>query len=123
MKIFINQEHSLLPDYAFGSYVCCENCMSDLFTFFVLNLSKSGNILFRLMPNGNCLFNSASLSLLGDNSLVRELMVRAVVEQHVNATYYTRHLVLKLVYFIRKSQSVMGRKLISFYYVGEVRQN
>ena len=123
MKIFINQEHSLLPDYAFGSYVCYENCMSDLFTFFVLNLSKSGNILFRLMPNGNCLFNSASLSLLGDNSLVRELIVRAVVGQHLNATYYTRHLVLKLVYFIRKSQSVMGRKLISFYYVGEVSQN
>ena len=42
------------------TYVCWENCMSD-FSAFVLNLSKSGNILFRSMANGNCLFCSASI--------------------------------------------------------------
>ena len=41
-------------------YVCWENCMSD-FSAFVLNLSKSGNILLRSMANGNCLFCSASI--------------------------------------------------------------
>ena len=34
------------------------------FSVFVLNLSKSGNVLFRSVPNGNCLFSSASLSLV-----------------------------------------------------------
>ena len=60
----INQEHSLLPDCAFGpfTYVYCENCMSD-FSAFVLNLSKSGNILFRSISNGNFLFNSASVAI------------------------------------------------------------
>ena len=34
------------------------------FSAFVLNLSsKSGNALFRSMPNGNCLLRQASLSL------------------------------------------------------------
>ena len=55
----------------------------------VLNLIKSGNILFRSMPKGNCLFSSASLPLAEDNSLVHELRVMAAVELHVNATYYT----------------------------------
>ena len=82
MKILINQEHNLLPDRACGPG----------FSAFVLNLSKSGNILFRSMPKGNCLFSSASLSLVGDNSLVHELRVIAAVELHVNATYCVQHL-------------------------------
>ena len=43
----INQGHNLLPDCAFGpfTYVYCENVMSD-FSGFILNMSKSGNILF-----------------------------------------------------------------------------
>ena len=55
----INQEHNLLSDCAFEvfAYVCCENCCMAGFSVFVLNLSKSGNILFRSKPNGNCLFN------------------------------------------------------------------
>ena len=98
-KAFINQEHNLLPDCAFGpfTFVCCENCMSG-FSTFVLNLSKSGNILFRSMLNGNCLFSSASLSLVGDNSLVHELRMIAAVELHLYATYYAQHPVLKSVY-------------------------
>ena len=41
------------------------------FSAFVLN-SKSNwkYFVYRPMPNGNCLFNSASLSLVGDNTLV-----------------------------------------------------
>ena len=42
-----------MPDCVLGpfTYVCCKNCMSG-FSAFVLNLSKSDNILFRKMPNG-----------------------------------------------------------------------
>ena len=59
------------------------------FSAFFLNLSKSGNILFRSMSNGNFLFSSASI-VIGrylDNSLVHELRVMAAVELHANATY------------------------------------
>ena len=75
------------------------------------NLSKSGNILFRSIPNGNWLFSSASLSLIGDNSLVHELRVMASVKLHVNATCYAQHPALKSVY--GKSHSVLGGKLFS----------
>ena len=53
------EEYNLLPDCAFGpfTHVCCKNCMSD-FSAFVLNLRKSGNILFRKMPSGKCLGSS-----------------------------------------------------------------
>ena len=62
-----HQGYNLLPDSAFRpfTYVCCKNCMSG-FSAFVLNLNKSGNILFRKMPSGKCLFSSASLSLVGE---------------------------------------------------------
>ena len=83
------------------------------FSAFVFNLSKPGNILFRSMSNGNCLFDSACLLLVGDNSLVHELKVMAAVELHVNATCYIQHTALKSVY--EKSQSIMGGKLFSSY--------
>ena len=73
----------------------------------------SGNILFRSTPNRNCPFSSASLSLVGDNSLVHERRVMAAVELHVNSTYYAQHPALKSVY--EKSQSAMGAKLFSSY--------
>ena len=50
------------------------------------------------MPNGNCLFSSAFLSLVGDNSLVHQLRAMAAVELYVNATYYVQHPALKSVY-------------------------
>ena len=58
---------NLLPDCAFGpfTYVCCKSCMSSS-SAYVLNLSKSRNILFRKILNGNCLFSSESLSLVGE---------------------------------------------------------
>ena len=46
------------------------------FSAFVL----TGNILFRSMSNGNCLFSSASFSMVGDNALVHELRVMKSVE-------------------------------------------
>ena len=57
----INQEHNLgIPNCVLGpfTYVCCRNYMSG-FSAFVLNLSKSDNILFRKMANGIYLFSSA----------------------------------------------------------------
>ena len=47
----INQEYNLL----------CQTLPLDLpsdFSVFVLNLSKSGNILFRKMPSGKCLLSA-----------------------------------------------------------------
>ena len=83
------------------------------FSAFVHNLSKSGNTLFRTTPNGNCLFSSASLSLVaGDTSLVNELRVMAAVELHLN-TICPQHHALKSVY--QKSPYVMGGKLFSSY--------
>ena len=84
------------------------------FSVSIVNLSKSGNILFRSVPNGNGLFSSAYLSLVGNNPMVYELRVMAVTtveELHVNETYHTQHHVLKSVY--GKSQSVVGGKLFS----------
>ena len=113
LKTFINQKYNLLPDCAcFWTvylYVCCEKCMSG-FSAFVL----TGIILFRSMPNGNCLFSSASLSLVADNSLVHELRVMAAVSSyiHLNATY-AQYLALKSVY--EKNKYVMGGKLFSSY--------
>ena len=69
------------------------------FSAFILNLSKSGNILFRSMPYENFLLSSASLSLVGDNSLLHELRVKAQISA------------LKSVY--GKSQPVIGGKLFS----------
>ena len=60
------------------TYVSCEKGMSG-FPALVL----TGIVLFRSMPNGNCLFGSASLSLVGDNSLVHELRVIAAVDLHL----------------------------------------
>ena len=67
--------------------------MSGFSAFFL----TTGNILFRSMPNGNCLFNSASLSLVGDKSLVHKLRVMGAVKVHLNATN-AQHLALKSVY-------------------------
>ena len=83
------------------------------FSELVLNLSKSGNVLFRSITNRNFQFSSASLSLLGDNLLVHEHRVMAAVELHVNATYYAQHLALKSV--CEKSQWVTSDKLFSSY--------
>ena len=71
----------------------------------------TGNILFRSMPNENCLLsNSASLSLVGDNSLAHKLTVMAAVKLHLNATY-AQYLALKSIY--EKRQCIMGGKLFS----------
>ena len=88
---------------AFGpfTYVCCENCMLG-FSAFVLNLSKSGNILFRSVPKRNFCPAQHQLSLVGDNSVVHELRVIAAVESHVYATY-AQNPALKSVY--EKSQT------------------
>ena len=82
------------------------------FSAFVLNMTKSGSTLFRSIAHGNCLFSSASLSLVGDNSLVHDL-VMAAFELLANATYYSQHSALKSV--SRKNQSVIVGKFFSSY--------
>ena len=66
-----------------------------------LNLSSSGNIFFRLMPNGDCLLRSTSLSWVEDNSL----KLIAGVKILLNATYYVQYPAFRSVY--EKSQSVI----------------
>ena len=83
------------------------------FSAFVLNLINSGKFLCRKMSNGNCLFSSVSLLLVGDNTLVHELRVLAAVELHVNSTYYVQYPAVKSIYGI--DQSVIAGKLFSFY--------
>ena len=66
------------------------------FSPFVLT---TGNILLRSMSNGMeiiYLFNSASLSLVEDNSLARKFRVVVALEIYLNATY-AQHLALKSV--------------------------
>ena len=84
------------------------------FSAFVTYLSKSGNILFRSVANGNFLFNSASI-VIERRYLTGgyELRVMAAVELHVNATYYVQHPTLKSLY--GKSQPVIIGKLFSSY--------
>ena len=76
--------------HVFGTYVLiCKNVCEDSLPSFLLL------VIFCLDP---CqLFNSASLSLVGDHSLVHKLRVMAAVELHLNATY-AQHLALKSVY-------------------------
>ena len=111
----INQEHNLLPDSTSGTftYICCENYMSS-FSVFVLNLSKSGNILFRSIANKNYLFSSASIEIARRQLTgVCEVRVIAAIELHGNATYFAQHPALKSVY--GKSQSVIVAKLFFTY--------
>ena len=108
----INQEHNLLPGCVFQSftYACCENCMPGFFAF-VLNLSNSGNLLFRSMQWKLSVQLRIIITGRRDNSLVHVEM--AAVKLHVNARDYTQHSALKPVY--GKSQSVIGCKLFSSY--------
>ena len=80
--------------------------------------SKSGNNLFRSMPNGNCLFSS-SLSLVGENSLVCmnlewwQLLLVCWFWVTCKFNMFVQHPALKSVK--EKSHSVMGGKLFSSY--------
>ena len=71
MKILINH-----------AYVVKMVCQASL--WFIHNLSKSGNALFRSVLNGNCLFSLASLSLVRDTSLVHEVKVMSAADLYVN---------------------------------------
>ena len=108
---FINffLKYSLIKSIVYGqtvhafrtfTYVCCEKSMLGYSALF-LNLSSSGNIFFRLMPNGDCLLRSTSLSWVEDNSL----KLIAGVKILLNATYYVQYPAFKSVY--EKSQYVI----------------
>ena len=58
------------------------------------------NINAKCKWNGNYLFNSASLSRVGDNSLAHKLRVMTAVKLHLNATLYPTScaIALKAVY-------------------------
>ena len=66
------------------------------FSAFVLTTTGS-NTMFRSMPKAKLFNNSASLSLVGGNSLAHKLRVMAALKLHLNATY-AQHLALKSVY-------------------------
>ena len=61
------------------------------------------------MANENCLFNLASLLLVGDNSLAHKQRVMVAAKLHLNATC-AQHLALKSVYDVetRQARYIMG---------------
>ena len=70
--------------------------------------SKSGNVLFRSMPNGNCLFSSASLSLVREIThwcMYSDGSWQVICKCNICPTF-----ALKSLY--GKSQSVIGKKVI-----------
>ena len=79
------------------------------FSSFVLNFSKSSNILLILMPKKRKLSAHLSTIVIGrrDKALVHKFRVMATVELHVNVTYYAQqHSTLQSFY--GKGQSVIG---------------
>ena len=50
--------------------------------------------LFRSLPNGNCLYSSASICLFGHNNHLNELHWLASIELYKNANFYCQHPVL-----------------------------
>ena len=68
----------------FGPFTYVPVCFEKSILGFLAFVLTTENILCRSMPNGNCLFSSASLSLSGDNSLVHELRMMPAVELHLN---------------------------------------
>ena len=109
LSLTFSWKYSLIKSIVYGqtvhafrtfTYVCCEKSMLGYSALF-LNLSSSGNIFFRLMPNGDCLLRSISLLWIEDNSL--KLM--AGVKILLNATYYVQYPAFKSFY--EKSQYVI----------------
>ena len=68
-----------LPMYVVKIVVCHAFLRSRLFVFLTY-------FVFRSLLNGECFFNSASLSLVGDSLLVHKLRVMAAVKLNLNAT-------------------------------------
>ena len=69
------------------------------------------NFLSRSMLNGNCMYSSMSLLLVGDNSLVEELRCLTSIELYLNSDYYGKHDVFQSAYL---SQTEPKRSQIIF---------
>lgn len=66
---------------------------------------------FRSLANGNCLFSSISMYLVGDNGLVTILRSLTAIELHLNAKYYASH--PNLHYALENGKALNGEKLFS----------
>ena len=66
------------------------------------------------MLNGNCMYSSMSLLLVGDNSLVEELRCLTSIELYLNSDYYGKHDVFQSAYL---SQKEPKRSSESFFYL------
>ena len=66
------------------------------------------------MLNGNCIYSSVSLLLVGDNSLVEELRSLTSIELYLNSNYYGKHDVFQSAYL---SQEEPKRSPESFFYL------
>ena len=91
IKFFVeNQEHNLLPECNVGPFtyvylkIVCQTSVPS-----ILNLSKSGNILFidQCQMEIFCSTHHQLSLVLGDNSLVHELRVMVAADVHINPTY------------------------------------
>ena len=65
------------------------------------------------MLNGNCIYSSMSLFLVGDHSLVEEIRCLTSIEIYLNSDYYGKH-VFHSAYL---SQKEPKRSLESFFYL------
>ena len=59
---------------------------------------------FRPLPNGNCLYSSASICLFGHNNHLKEIHWFTYIESYENAKFYCQHSVL--LEFLRFHRSV-----------------
>ena len=66
--------------------------------FKLLNSFRNYCFFFSSENSGNCLYSSASLVLVGDNSLVEELRAMTCIERFLNAEFYSKHPLLTSFY-------------------------
>ena len=74
---------------------------SNVFFYFIL----------RSIPNGNCLFSSVSILMVGDNHLVDILRLLTAIELFNNSDFYNRHPILEAIF--EDSKTALGEKLFS----------
>ena len=70
------------------AYFACHACNN--FSFFISYHSSE--------TSGDCLYSSASIVLVGDNTLVEELRAMTCIELFLNAEYYSKHPIFSQVF-------------------------
>ena len=59
--------------------------------FLLLAFYCKTDFIFRSLANGDCMYSSISLLLVGDNSLVDELRCLTSIELYLHSEFYGKH--------------------------------